>query len=465
MIEEKLIDIVMLVHDVADWADLSIRAVEHFTRNPYRLIVVNSGSTEEKTKKMLEEVEKRGHSVVHLNENLSFSNGVNIGVAVGNSKFVVVLNDDFIVTEGWDTQMIAEASNKAVGLVGARSNNAAGAQGDPTAVNVPFLVFTCVMFRREVWNAVKPLDEVTFDGFSSEDLDFSWRVIKSGLELKVSSFSGFHAGSRTLVKKLKREGLSDQAIVHMLAKNNEKYNVRLQDKWGKEWMESHVSLKPKVLLATYHAEEWTRVEFMKRVQSLTSGKVPFTHFASTRRAIQIARQDVAAFALAKGFDILVQIDDDATFEPNLMAVLFKSLEGRDVVTGLAYQRGPPHATCVYELVDQKDPTKLNGMPMEGIERTGIRKVDVSGLHVSAIRTSVFKRMLDFRSSDHKEGIQQFYGGYENKVGEDFAFCHNLRKIGVALHCNTDLITGHIGSSIVVDEKYKREWVARGSPME
>lgn len=466
-VPEKLLDIVVLVHDSPEWADLCIRAVEHFTKNPYRLILVNSASVEEKTKKLLADAESRGHTVVHLNENQSFSNGVNIGVAVGSSKFVCVLNDDFIVSEGWDSQMIGEVSNKMVGLVGARSNNAAGAQGDPTAVNVPYLVFTNVMFRREIWDKVLPMDEVTFDGFSSEDLDFSWRVLKAGLRLMVSSFSGYHAGSRTLVKKMAKQGLGDQDIVLALAKNNEKYNARLVDKWGKDWVREHVQLKPKVLVATYHAEEWTRVEFMLRLQTLTAGKVPFSHFASKRRAIQIARQDVAQYALAQGFDIVVQIDDDATFDPDLIARLLAGLNGgggRDIITAVAYQRGPPHGICVYE----KNPTpeSLFGIPMEGIEHTGVRVVDVSGLHVSAYRTSVLKKMIEYREKDgatgvekFPDGIRQFFGGYENKVGEDFAFALNLRRVGVKLYCDTELIVGHIGSNIVVDEPYVRQYKA------
>lgn len=467
---EKILDIVVLVHDSSEWADLCVRAVEHFTKNPASLIIVDSASEEEKTKKWLTETEARGHRVVRLNENLSFSNGVNIGAAVGDSKFLCVLNDDFIVSEGWDTQMMQEASNKAVGLVGARSNNAAGAQGDPTAVNVPYLVFTCVMMRREVWKHVHGLDEVVFDGFSSEDLDFCWRVLKADLQLKVSAFVGYHAGSRTLIKKMKKRGLAPEEINFALAKNNEKYNVRLIDKWGKDWFNEHVNLRPKVLLATYHSEEWTRVEFMKHVQALTSGKVPFSHYASSRRAIQVARQDVAAFALAKGFEVVVQLDDDATFPPDLMARLFKSLEGREIVTALAYGRGAPHLPCVFELVDREDPEKLYGVPMEGIEHTGIRQVDISGLHCSAYRTSILKKLLKYREKDEKgvekypDGIRQFFGGYENKMGEDFAFCHNLRKIGVKIYCDTDLISGHIGSSIVVDEQYRANWKRLGSPM-
>lgn len=475
---EPLIDVIMLVHDNAKWADLSVRSVEHFTKNPFRLWIVDSASEEQATKKFLEDCEARGHAVIHLHQNQSFSNGVNIGVAAGTAKFVCVLNDDVVVTEGWDSQMVQEASAEFTGLVGARSNNAAGAQGDPTATEVPYLVFTCVMLRRDIWNKALPLDEVTFDGFSSEDLDFSWRILKSGMKLVVSQANVFHAGSRTLIDTMKKKGLRPEEIGAALAKNNEKYNARLVDKWGKDWVKDHVKTKPKMLLATYHAEEHTRVEFYKNAMVLLQGKVPFTHYASTREHIHVARENVARFAMRHDYDIVFQFDDDATFPPDIVARLLARLNeghGHDVVCALAYQRGPPFLPCAFEL-NPEDPEKLHASPIEGIEHTGLRKVDVSGFHVSAIRVSAFRKLAAYREKDkiakdakgepaekYPDGIKPFYGGFDNKIGEDFALCHNLRKVGIDVYVDTDLcdLVGHIGSPTVVNSQHRKSWRAQG----
>jgi GT2 family glycosyltransferase len=441
--QKPLVDIVMLVHDQAGWADLAIRAVEQFTRNDYRLIVVDSASKEPATHALLVEVEARGHTVVHLAENRSFSAGVNAGVQVGDAPFIVLLNDDAIVTEGWDTALLQDAAAKHVGLAGARSNFAAGAQGDPSFIgDPPFLVFVCVCLRRDVWNAVGPLDEVTFDGFSSEDLDYSWRVRKAGLALKVSSAYVLHAGSRTLAATV-------GPAVEQRARNDAKYGARLVEKWGKEHVAEHTKGPGRVFVVTYHAEEWTRVAFAGALLGLKrSDGVTFQFHNLTRAPIHMARNLAADYALDNGFDYLVQLDDDATFPPDVIRRLLS--HGKDVVTALAYQRKPPHATCVFEIGEDG----LLGKPMEGIEHTGLRKVDVSGFHCSIMRTSVVKRLRD-------AGIRFYYGGFENKVGEDFAMCLNLKKIGIPVHCDTDLISGHIGEAIVVDEDYKRRFVERG----
>jgi GT2 family glycosyltransferase len=439
---EPLLDIVCLVHDCAEWADLAIRAVEHHTRAPYRLILVDSASRLPKTRAMLDAAEARGHTVIHLAENRSFSNGVNVGASAGNARFICVLNSDALVTEGWDSALMQDAADKFTGLVGARSNCASGAQGDASFLGAPpWLVFVCVALRRDVWNAVGPMDEETFDGFSSEDIDYSWRVQKAGYKLKVSSAYVLHAGSRTLT--------ATAGDVEARARNDAKYNARLIDKWGREWAAEHSKLQGRGLVTTYHAEEWTRVDFLKNLMGLRrSDGVGFEYLQVSRAPIQMARQLAADFALDRGFDWWVQLDDDATFPSDLLRRLIS--HQKDVVCALAYQRKPPHLPCVFELGEDG----LLGAPMEGIERTGLRKVDVSGFHCSIMRTSVIKRLRD-------AGIKQYFGGFDNKVGEDFAFSLNAKKAGVQLYCDTELISGHIGSAIVVDEAYKREFAARG----
>lgn len=438
---DPLLDVVMLVHDQAAWTDLAIRALEHHTRHPYRLTLVDQASREPATHAVLEGARARGHRVIVLPENRSFSNGVNAGVGLGAARHIVLLNSDALVTEGWDGALLQDLADRQVGLVGARSNAASGAQGDPAFIGEPpWLVFVCAALRREVWDAVGPMDEVTFDGFSSEDLDYSWRVVKAGYRLKVSAAYVLHAGSRTLAAEV-----GDAAA---RAANDRKYNARLVDKWGREWVDAHAKLRPMVLLATYHAEQWTRVRFMGAFAGLKrSDGVSFQYYHHTRSPIHAARTLVCDYAADNGFDVLVQLDDDATFPPDLVRRLLG--HGKDLVCALAYQRQPPHGTCAYQVGDDG----LLGAALEDIERTGLRRVDVSGLHVSALRTSAIRAL-------RAAGIRQYFGGFENRMGEDFAFCLNLKKVGIPVHVDTDLIAGHLGDCLEVDEAYRRAWRAQ-----
>jgi len=442
-VNDPLVDIVMLVHDKAEWADLAIRAVEHHTKNKYRLIIVDMASEKPETRMVLADAEKRGHAVYHLAENRSFSSGVNYGVERGSAPFIILLNDDAIVTEGWDTALLQDAAPKFTGLVGARSNFVAGAQGDPSFTGKPpFLAFVCVALRREVWNIVGPMDDQTFDGFSGEDLDYSWRVEKAGYALKVSNAFVLHAGSRTLAAKV-----GDAAA---RAANDQRYMNRLVEKWGAEHVTKRTRLRERVFVVSYHMDAWTRVRFMDAFVAMKFGTYAFDFFRQIRAPIAFARNVIFNHAVKAGYDVLIQIDDDATFPPDTIHRLLS--HQKPVVTALAYQRKPPHATCVFTLGDDG----LMGNAMEGIEHTGLRKVDVSGYHLSAIRVQ------EVHAAMKKAGItENWYGGFDNKVGEDFAFSLNLKKAGVPLYCDTDLISGHIGEEIVVDEAYKREFIARG----
>lgn len=444
---EPLIDIVVLVHDKADWARLCIESVESFTKNSYRLIIVDSASEQAETKVLLEDFKRRGHTVLHLAQNRSFSDGVNAGVNAGTAKYVCVLNDDAIVTEGWDSALIQDATPKDVGLVGARSNYAAGAQGGARCIgDPPYLVFVCVAMRREVWERVGPLDSEQFQGFGAEDLDYSWRVVKHGLRLVLSSAFVLHAGSRTLVAKL--------GGAEALNANNERLNIKLLEKWGKDWVYSHTKLAQKVLVATYSPQEVVSMDFARSCMALKqAGGYEFSFYSHKRSPIHIARQLVVDYALRENCDVLVQLDDDATFPADLLPKLLA--HNKELVCGLAYQRKKPYATVVYELdVDAFAKGKISGSHMERIEHTGLRKVDVSGLHVSALRLSLIKKMRAFRSEKYPDGITEYFGGFD-KCGEDFAFAAHVKLIGAQLYVDTDLIVGHIAEPFVIDEHYVR----------
>jgi Glycosyl transferase family 2 len=439
---EPLLDVVLMVHNQARWADLAIRAVEHHTVNRYNLIVVDNGSTNPETKIVTDGARERGHTVIRLPQSKSFSNGMNAGVRAGSAKNIVLLGDDGIVTPGWDGCFLQDLANKSVGLTGCRSNRISGAQGDPSwhpDAEPPFIIFVCVAIRRQVWDVVGPMDEETFDGFSSEDIDYSWRVQKAGYKLKVSDAYVLHAGSQSITPA--------QGGVVGVSKMNQKYNERLVQKWGREFAIEHSRLQGKGLVATFHAEEFTRVAFMGALMGLRrSDGVGFSYYHMTRAPIHIARQMMADYATDQGFDWLVMVDDDATFPPDVLRKLLG--HQRDAVCALAYQRKPPYRPCIFEL----GPEGLLGAHLEGAERTGLRKVDVSGLHLGCFKTSVFKKLRE-------AGIKNYFGGFEEKVGEDFAFSLNLKKAGIQLHCDTDLIAGHIGSSVIVDEEFKKRFDA------
>lgn len=435
--QSPLFDIVVPVHNQGAWVDLCVRAVEYQTKLPYRLIIVDNASDEPATQQLLRSIRGRGHTVIQLPENRSFSNAINAGVAAGTAPNIVVLNDDALVTEGWDGALYQDLQNRDNGLVGAQSNYAAGLQGAPGAPNAgaepPFLVFVCVALRRIVWDTVGPMDEITFDGWSSEDLDYSWRVKKAGYRLKISSAYVLHAGSRTLAATV--GDLSARAA------NDRKYNLRLKEKWGDAWLAEHMRTTPKMCVISFHYNDYCMVAFKDAMLGLKYANVPFGYHSVTRAPIDFARMKAADYALDNGYDRIVMLDDDSEFPPDLLQRFLR--HDKDVVTALAYQRKAPHWPCIFQ---DGDDGQLYTTPMHDVERTGLRLVSRSGLHVSMIRTSVFAKMRE-------AGIRTYFGGWDGKVGEDMAFSLNCKKIGVPIWCDTDLISPHLAGPTRIDAAY------------
>lgn len=435
-----IVDIVILTNSQSKWLDLCVRSVEHHTVVPYRLIVVDSASKGTAMEETLKGIASRGHTVIRLPENRSFSNGINVGVGLGSSKFICILNDDCIVTEGWMDALIQDASDKSVGLVGSRSNYAAGAQGDPSFIGEPpFLVFVCVALRRSTWEAVGPLDEENFTGFSGEDLDYSWRVKKAGLRLKVSGGSYvLHAGSRSLIN-------ATAGNIDAMRKNNEKYHEVLVSKHGREFVAASAKTADRILVCSFHPNDWTRVRFVESLIWLKrSDGVTFEYLYLRRMPIHHARQAAADYATDNGFDAMIFLDDDSLFPPDTIKRLLS--HGKQVVTALAYQRKPPHLPCVFELGEDG----VLGRPLEGIEKTGLRKIDTTGLHVALIKADVFRKM-------RAANIRLYFGGFDNKVGEDIAFALNCKKVGIQVYTDTDIEVGHLGEEVNVDQAYRAAW--------
>lgn len=152
-------------------------------------------------------------------ENLGFPKGNNVGMAVANGRFLLLLNPDTIVKQGALATMLAYLqAHPAVGLVGAQLLNADGSvqssrrrfptmataffestwlqpiapkrlldhyyvndSGDDETVLVDWVMGACMMTRREIVDAVGGMDEAYF--MYSEELDWQRRMVDAGWQV------------------------------------------------------------------------------------------------------------------------------------------------------------------------------------------------------------------------------------------------------------------------------------------
>jgi GT2 family glycosyltransferase len=210
--------IIIPTFNARDHTEKCLDSLARFTDPPYEVIVVDNGSTDG-TIDLLKNYP--AITVLKSPKNVGFAGACNIGLETADSPFVVLANNDLIFMPGWLRSLIATANlNKRIGLVGTITNAAAGLHVEPFKAyssteemvahaaalkeknfglvhEVPFLIFFCVLIKREVISALGPLDE-SFGLGGCDDIDYSFRAAAAGYccALDRSVFI-HHACSRT----------------------------------------------------------------------------------------------------------------------------------------------------------------------------------------------------------------------------------------------------------------------------
>lgn len=506
-----LFDIVIPIKERHDYAELCLTAIRNFTpkAHPYHIYIIDNLCKEKATLDLLDRAKKGefGPCTILPGQNKSFSNSINMGVSAGSGKNVVILNSDALVTEGWSSHFLSDLADRTVGMTGARSNAAAGAQGGNSLDfrDPGYLVCVCTALRREVYEQIGGMDEVTFDGWSGEDIDLSFKITKQAqMRLKVSEAYVLHGLSKTIVKEV--------GYGEALAKNNANYTARLVEKWGRKIVVDSTRLKPKVMIFSFSPGHYTSVAFMQQLMGLrrgTSFDFDYAHY-SRSGPIQYTRQAAAESILninkacekaeQQPYEFVCFIDDDQVEIPaDALHRLIR--HDKDVVGTIAYQRGEPYNPCIFNLSDDG----VHVQPIDGYEHTGLRKVDAIGFPMVLIKVSVFERLREFstkkageklgllpirdralldeadllalheaREKDRKyfdwldamkflherdRGRKYFDWGL---TGEDLYFCGRCRQAEIPIHVDTDLILGHLGHPQVVNEKTRKDYLRRQS---
>ncbi len=251
---KPLVSIIMLTYNQLDDTKICVESLlKHTADVNYELIFVDNGSTKDDTKTYLEDLKSKHSNIkaIFNDSNLGFACANNQGIEISEGEFVLLLNNDVILTDGWLSRMIAVAeSDKNTGIVGPCTNHASGRQvvvfdgdaSDDEAIqkfageilnqnagfwfSVSRIIGFCVLIKREVLFNVGVLDEMFGPG-GYEDFDYCMRVKQAGYNIVI-------AGD-TFIYHIGGKGYSA---------NNMNYNVLrtknielLIDKWSKNILE------------------------------------------------------------------------------------------------------------------------------------------------------------------------------------------------------------------------------------
>jgi GT2 family glycosyltransferase len=185
----------------------------------FEVLVVDNASTDD-TPNYLRQLQPR-HANLKLilnSENKGFAAGNNAGIRAADADFYVLLNSDTRVTDHWLDKLLAFAKDHPeAGLIGPISNCVGNEQiadlpaGDARSIieagcryalnqqgswfYTSALGFFCVMIRKQVFQAIGPLDEQFGIGFFEDD-DFCLRARSQGFKLAcLENVFIYHQGS------------------------------------------------------------------------------------------------------------------------------------------------------------------------------------------------------------------------------------------------------------------------------
>lgn len=247
-----LCSIIILCCNQEEVTRLCLESLQRHTPLPHQLLLVDNGSTDS-TPTLLNQFARQGHvglqelAIIRNEQNTGFAAGVNQALARASGDYVVLLNNDTVLTPDWLEGLIGVARHVAsVGMVGPMSNEVPGPQRVSPAydadlagldafalerrrsyarqvMEVERISGFCLLIPRFVLQTVGALDERFGLGFFEDD-DLGVRIRNAGYKLLVTLDTYLHHwGSQTI------KGLGLNAG-QLLTENLSKF----RDKWGQE---------------------------------------------------------------------------------------------------------------------------------------------------------------------------------------------------------------------------------------
>ncbi len=287
-VESFAASIIVLTYNGLQYTKEFIESIRKNTKSKYELLIIDNNSNDGTVEFLKKFVKNESSTRIFLNEkNLGFPKGINIGLKEAKGKFIIVVNNDIVVTNGWLERMIAIAeSDPRIGLVGPVSNLVSGMQLDENSkygtieemhnyaakvkqknegviFEFPRIAFLCTLIKKEVIEKIGGLDE-RFSPGNFEDDDYCLRAQKADFKTVIAKDVFIHHfGSKSFTA----DGLEKYKTT---LETNQKIFI---DKWGATPEEIWVGgkqTKGRKIMFTLNKNEFT--ENLERALSLIEEK-------------------------------------------------------------------------------------------------------------------------------------------------------------------------------------------------
>jgi GT2 family glycosyltransferase len=259
-------DIIIPTYNNSTYTAQCLASIYQNSQN-FRIIWIDNGSEIEEQEKVLNMLRGVPSHIIKNKENLGFIKAVNQGMNIASSKYVVILNNDTLVTKDWLIKLRKHfIEDPLTGLVGPLTSTDGSWQGvnrlrsdlrfkdefsnipqydnDKTTPNKysqlleslfmgehimikGMIAFFCVMTKKEIINEIGFLSEEYGTGFCDDD-DYCYRIKQNGYRIYIAKDTfvyHFHRSTFSMI-------YSDEEINQMIKENKTKF----KRKWGEERM-------------------------------------------------------------------------------------------------------------------------------------------------------------------------------------------------------------------------------------
>ncbi len=248
------VSVILVTYNNWKYTRECIQSVVEYSGYDYEIILFDNLSTDNTVLNVNKEFPFV--RVINNDSNIGFPAAVNKAIVNTLGEYVLLLNNDTVVTAGWLDRLIEVAeSDKKIGIVGPISNEVSGAQKDKDAVYnnmaemslyaeeikiknkdevVPFprVAFLCTLIKKDVIEKIGGLDE-RFSPGNYEDDDFCLRAQLAGFKTVIAKDIFIHHYGSVSFKK---DG--DKQYIERLQVNRKKFIAKWNADPDEIWLKN-----------------------------------------------------------------------------------------------------------------------------------------------------------------------------------------------------------------------------------
>lgn len=183
-------------------------------------------------------------------------------------------------------------------------------------------------------------------------------------------------------------------------------------------------------------------------------KAADTHYAvHANSMIYDSRNTFAAKAITGGYDRVLWLDSDMTFEPDLLERLNDDMDEHDLdfVSGIFFKRHLPTGPCIYR--DLRYGPKDDGtLSAEAIQyrdypKDALFETKGAGFGAVLVKTDLMRAVWEKYGPPFQPMVQ---------MGEDLSFCWRVTQIGRKMWCDSRVKVGHVGEFVYDEDVYLKQ---------